>query len=76
MHLVMCVVCLKTVLHVPDCAREKCGYNWQKTPEAINACTTKMFLGQQFPAIVRPQTNEEIEEDEIYYKNWDSNAAR
>ena len=45
-------VCSKTVPHIPECTKEKCGYKWQKTPEAINGSKTKMFLGQQFPAII------------------------
>ena len=35
-----------------------------------------MFLGQQFPAIVGSKTNEEMEEDEIYYEYWENNASR
>ena len=49
------VLCLKAVLHAPDCARERCGYDWQKTPESINGCKTKIFLGQQLPASVAPR---------------------
>ena len=69
-------LCLKTVLHISDCARKRCGYDWQKTPEAINVCKTKIFIGQQYPATVTPRANEEIEENEMYYENWNSSAAR
>ena len=61
-------LCLKTVPHIPECTKERCGYKWQKTPEAINGSKTKMFLGQQFPTSIGSKTNEENEEDEIYYE--------
>ena len=35
-----------------------------------------MFLGQQFPTTVTPKANKEIEENEIYYEDWESSAAR
>ena len=28
-------LCSKTVPHIPECTKERCGYKWQKTPEAI-----------------------------------------
>ena len=69
-------LCSKTVPHIPECTKERCGYKWQKTPEAINGSKTKMFLGQQFPAVIGSKTNEENEEDEIYYEYWENNASR
>ena len=69
-------LCLKTVPHIPEYTKERCGYKWQKTPEAINGSKTKMFLRQQFPAIIGSKTNEENEEDEIYYEYWENSASR
>ena len=65
---------LKTVPHIPECTKERCGYKWQKAPEAINGSKTKMFLGQQFPARIGSKTNEE-NEDEIYYEYWEKSAS-
>ena len=59
-------LCLKAMFHAPDCDRERCGYDWQKTPEAINCCKTKIFLGQQLPATVL------LKETEVYYEEWDN----
>ena len=36
----------------------------------------RCFLGQQFPARVGSRTNEENEEDEIYYEYWENSASR
>ena len=69
-------LCLKTVMHIPECGKERCGYKWKKTHEVINGSKTKMFLGQQFPATVGSKTNEENEEDEIYFEYLENNASR